>query len=108
MTEHWYHQMGGKQFGPFSFKGLRERVSFGILHPSDEVMLDGAAEWTEAANVPGLFERETNPRTPKQTLHEEPPKEPTMPGWLIPVLCLLGGIVVGMGLMAIIYSLGGR
>lgn len=105
MTEHWYHLVSGKQFGPFSFKGLRERASFGVLHPNDEVLRDGAKDWVEAASVPGLFVPDDPADAPKASLHVAEVPVPTVPAWLVPVLCLLLGIAIGMGVMALIFSL---
>jgi hypothetical protein len=107
MTEHWYHLVGGKQFGPFSFKGLRERADIGVLHPADEVLRDGAKDWVEAVSVPGLFAPEAVVEVTKVVVPPNEAPAQAMPVWLLPVLCLLAGIAIGMGLMAIIFSVTG-
>ena len=109
MTEHWYHLVHGKQFGPFSFKGLKERASIGVLHPNDEVLRDGAKDWTEAGNVPGLFtpdmpEVKANLQTVTTPPNEASPEQ-KLPPWVVPGVCLVLGIGIGMALMALILSM---
>lgn len=110
MTEHWYHLVHGKQFGPYSFKGLRERVQMGVLHPDDEVLRDGAKDWVEAGTVPGLFAAEGLPvkvdivAAPADAAATVTPAPP----WLNPVVCLIVGVAIGMGLMALLLGFSGR
>ena len=105
MTEHWYHLVHGKQFGPYSFKGLRERVQMGVLHPDDEVLRDGAKEWVEAATVPGLFAADAQVTVKVETVSGVEPPVAAAPRWLVPTACLVVGIAIGMGLMALLIGL---
>lgn len=110
MTEHWYHLVHGKQYGPFSFKGLRERIHMGVLHPDDEVLRDGAKDWVDASTVPGLFATESVSAAHVDVVTSPKPSDPVLapiPPWLIPTVCLFLGIGLGMGLMALLMSMSG-
>lgn len=51
----WYYASAGRQFGPVSFAELRQLASRGALQYNAPVWAEGMSEWSEAANVPGLF-----------------------------------------------------
>jgi len=51
----WHYASAGRQIGPVSFAELRQLASRGALQFNDPVWSEGMSDWTEAANVPGLF-----------------------------------------------------
>lgn len=52
----WYFAHNGQQFGPVSLAYLQSKAATGGLLAEDLVWSDGMISWSEAAQVPGLFE----------------------------------------------------
>ena len=50
----WYLRRGGKQYGPFTSRRLREFVDAGKVKPTTQASRDGR-RWIRASDVPGLF-----------------------------------------------------
>ena len=70
MGKHKYVvQRGGKRFGPFSSRQLRELARQAKLKPDDIVSYEGASEGVPARAVRGLFEGAANPNK----VQSEPP-----------------------------------
>lgn len=84
----WFVRGGGKQFGPFSLKRLREFVEQGKLKPTTEASSD-ARTWVPASQVPGLF---TSASTTK-----DPEREPTPVLAPPPVLPASDSGLIGLG-----------
>lgn len=57
----WHYTSGGHQFGPVSFTELRQLAARGVLQSNASVWSEGMSRWTEASNIPGLFQN--NERT---------------------------------------------
>ncbi len=51
----WFYAHDRKKVGPVSWAQLRHLAAAGQLRPGDMVLADGAARWTQAAAVDGLF-----------------------------------------------------
>jgi len=51
----WYTGRDGKQEGPFSDERLRELIASGMVRGDTLVWSTGMANWTKAADVPGLM-----------------------------------------------------
>ena len=50
----WFLRKGGKQYGPFTIRRLREFVDAGKVKPTTQASRDGR-RWIPASDVPGLF-----------------------------------------------------
>jgi hypothetical protein len=56
MTEEWIVRVQGKEYGPADIDTLREWKREGRLLPENEARNAGAAVWSTAAAIPGLFD----------------------------------------------------
>lgn len=72
----WYYASVGRQVGPVSFAELRQLASQGALQYNDPVWSEGMPDWTEAANIPGLFVK-TDVQHQETTLPELAAQDPT-------------------------------
>jgi hypothetical protein len=54
MADAWYYAKGPNQLGPVTFEQLRQMAAGGQLAGGDLVWTEGQAQWSPAANVPGL------------------------------------------------------
>ncbi|MBL9165625.1 MAG: TerB N-terminal domain-containing protein [Planctomycetaceae bacterium] len=55
MGQLWHCLINGQEYGPFDAARLREIATHSKLRPTDHVRLSGAATWTVASKVKGLF-----------------------------------------------------
>ena len=52
----WYVARNGQRVGPHTQAQLKDLAAGGRLRPADMVWQEGAAAWTAAGTIPGLFE----------------------------------------------------
>jgi uncharacterized membrane protein YhaH (DUF805 family) len=58
-NDEWYLSRGGETFGPVTFAEVRESARAGRIEPRTDMLLGGdLKEWTPAAAVPGVFEKD--------------------------------------------------
>ncbi len=55
MKDAWYIARGKQRCGPFTYEQVRQMAASSVLSPHDMVFNEGASQWVEAENVPGLF-----------------------------------------------------
>lgn len=68
----WFYRHDDQEKGPVGFSSLKDLASAGQLAPADLVKRRGAAEWSRAGDVEGLFpggadNSTTTPPTPTTT-----------------------------------------
>lgn len=77
MAESWHVAKGKTKLGPYTREQLKRLAQAGQLQPSDMVLPDGSAKWTQAITVAGLFTRPQPPAAAPPKRKEAPPKSET-------------------------------
>ncbi len=55
MAEHWYFQIDGAEYGPFTAAELKTRAGYGQLSPQTLIRKGSSQDWVPASRVKGLF-----------------------------------------------------
>lgn len=76
MSENWYYQTLGMEFGPVEERELRKLAVDQIIGPDDLVRRGSQGSWISARQIPGLFETggQSDGDTAR-TAHQSPSKE---------------------------------
>jgi hypothetical protein len=64
MASDWYYSRKGQKEGPTTFERLQRLAASGELRATDLVWHEGMADWTQAAQVAGLFPKGGPPPVP--------------------------------------------
>jgi len=73
MTRYFYSPDDSTRIGPVTLETLRAKATAGELTPENFVFIEGAAEWTQARLIPGLFSSAVSDTDAAAT----PPAKPT-------------------------------
>ncbi len=64
MSEQWYINRNGQQYGPYSTEQMKAYAQKGELSPDDYIWAQGMAEWSHARNISSLFPVHSTPASP--------------------------------------------
>lgn len=66
----WHYRKGNKEYGPFTYEDIIEKVREGEICPEDYVLKFGNKKFIKASEVQGLFDVEGKPEEEQENKEE--------------------------------------